>query len=116
MPHSQHVHDGERGRFAAHGLPRTVRSSKVHVEGVPLGLLPDREYDEVVFQAQTGDLVVLFSDGVSDHLSATGEEYGRGRLAQVVRRCCGCDAEGNRRQRFSPISTGSTPSDSTIRR
>ena len=61
--------------------------SKVEIEGVPLGLLPDREYDEVVFQALEGDLVVLFSDGVSDHVSTKGEEYGRGRLAQVVRRC-----------------------------
>ena len=62
---------------------------KVQVEGVPLGLLPDREYEEVTFQAQTGDIVVLFSDGVSDHLSPAGEEYGRGRLAKVVKRCCG---------------------------
>jgi sigma-B regulation protein RsbU (phosphoserine phosphatase) len=61
---------------------------KVEVEGVPLGLLENREYDEVVFQAVENDLVVLFSDGVSDHLSAAGEEYGRGRLANVVRRCC----------------------------
>ncbi len=62
---------------------------KVEVEGVPLGLLEDREYDEVVFQALPGDLVVLFSDGVSDHLSPTGEEYGRSRLTEVVRRSCG---------------------------
>jgi len=61
---------------------------KVDVEGVPLGLLEDREYDEVVFQAVEGDLVVLYSDGVSDHLNAAGEEYGRGQLAKVVRRCC----------------------------
>ncbi len=61
---------------------------KVDVEGVPLGLLENREYDEVVFQAMENDLVVLYSDGVSDHLSATGEEYGRGRIANVVRRCC----------------------------
>ncbi len=63
---------------------------KIQVEGVPLGLLPDREYDEVVFKARAGDLIVLFSDGVSDHLSPAGEEYGRGSLARVVRRCCDC--------------------------
>ena len=63
---------------------------KVEVEGVPLGLLPDREYEEVVFQALNDDLVILFSDGVSDHLSPAGEEYGRGSLARVVRRCCDC--------------------------
>lgn len=68
---------------------RDGRIFKVEVEGVPLGLLSDREYDEVVFQAVPGDLVVLFSDGVSDHLSPAGEEYGRGRLGEVVRRSCG---------------------------
>ena len=63
---------------------------KVHVEGVPLGLLPGREYEETTFQARRGDIMVLFSDGVSDHLSPAGEEYGRGRLADVLRNCCGC--------------------------
>lgn len=60
----------------------------VQVEGVPLGLLPDREYDEVTFQARPGDVIVLFSDGVSDHQSIGGEEYGRVGLSGVVRRCC----------------------------
>jgi serine phosphatase RsbU (regulator of sigma subunit) len=54
---------------------------------VPIGLLPNREYDERTFQAEPGDLLILFSDGVSDHLSPTGEEYGRTGLTQVMRRC-----------------------------
>lgn len=66
---------------------------KVQVEGVPLGLLPSREYEERNFNAESGDLVVLFSDGVSDHQSPSGEEYGRERLAQVLRNCCGCSTE-----------------------
>ncbi|MBZ5595875.1 MAG: SpoIIE family protein phosphatase [Acidobacteriia bacterium] len=61
---------------------------KLRVEGVPLGLLPDRDYEEISFQAQAGDVLVLYSDGVSDHLSPAGEEYGRGRLAKVVREGC----------------------------
>ncbi len=63
---------------------------KVQVEGVPLGLLPNREYDEVVFQTRENDLIILFSDGVSDHISVAGEEYGRSGLARVVSRCCDC--------------------------
>ena len=64
------------------------------MEGVPLGLLPDREYEERTFHAQKGDIMVLFSDGVSDHLDPSGdEEYGRGRLAQVMRKCCGLSPE-----------------------
>jgi len=56
------------------------------VEGVPLGLLPDRDYEETRFEARAGDLVVLYSDGVSDHLSPDGEEYGAARLAKILKR------------------------------
>ena len=57
----------------------------IRAEGVPLGLLEAREYEEVVFQTQPGDVVVLYSDGITDHMNASGAEYGRGRLAQAVR-------------------------------
>jgi sigma-B regulation protein RsbU (phosphoserine phosphatase) len=60
----------------------------IRVEGVPLGLLDEREYDETVFQARAGDAIVLYSDGITDHLSPTGAEFGRGRLAQNVRAHC----------------------------
>ena len=32
---------------------------------------------------------MLYSDGITDHLNAAGTEYGRGRLAQIVRGNCG---------------------------
>jgi sigma-B regulation protein RsbU (phosphoserine phosphatase) len=66
---------------------------KLRVEGVPIGLLADREYEEVTFQAQPGDTILLYSDGITDHLNASGIEYGRGRLAQVVRTHCAISAE-----------------------
>lgn len=65
---------------------------KIRVEGVPLGLLDSREYEEVAFQVQPGDLIVLYSDGITDHLSPSGVEYGRARLAAVVRTHCGLPA------------------------
>jgi sigma-B regulation protein RsbU (phosphoserine phosphatase) len=76
---------------------------KVQVEGVPLGLLPDREYEEVPFQAQNGDLIILFSDGVSDHLSPAGEEYGRASLGRVVTRCCDCPPQKIVEQIFADL-------------
>lgn len=63
----------------------------LQVEGVPLGLLPDRDYEETVFQTRPGDLVVLFSDGVSDHLSEASEEYGSARLGKILQRDCGLE-------------------------
>ena len=76
---------------AGNTVPMICRNGeilKLHIEGVPLGLLPDREYDETVFQAQPGDTIVLYSDGVSDHQSPSNQEYGRTRLAKVVRKHC----------------------------
>lgn len=87
-----HAHSKSFSMSNAGGSPpmicRNGEILRAEVEGVPLGLLPEREYDEVVFQAMHGDLVVLFSDGVSDHLNPAGEEYGRGRLAKIVKVCC----------------------------
>ena len=69
--------------------PMICRSGEIitpRAEGVPLGLLPDREYEEVRFEARAGDLIVLFSDGVSDHLSPAEEEYGPGRLGKILQK------------------------------
>jgi phosphoserine phosphatase RsbU/P len=64
----------------------------LRVEGVPLGLLPAREYEDVPFQAEPGDVIVLSSDGITDQLNPDGEEYGRRRLAQSVRNACAAPA------------------------
>jgi len=66
---------------------------KVRVEGVPLGLLDSREYEEVPFQTEPGDVLVLYSDGITDHMNAAGTEFGRGRLAHLVRAHCGSSSE-----------------------
>lgn len=76
---------------AGNTIPMICREGeilKLEVEGVPLGLLPDRVYDELVFSALPGDTIVLYSDGVSEHQSPVNREYGRGRLAQIVRQHC----------------------------
>jgi sigma-B regulation protein RsbU (phosphoserine phosphatase) len=64
----------------------------VRIEGVPLGLLDDREYEEVDFQAEPGDLIILYSDGVQDQQNPTEQEYGRARLAHAAQRLCGVPA------------------------
>ncbi|MDX2150762.1 MAG: SpoIIE family protein phosphatase [Bryobacteraceae bacterium] len=67
-----------------------------HVAGVPLGLLDDVEYEEVTFQAEHGDTIVLYSDGVQDQLGTDGgdEEYGRHRLPQLLKSLCSKSAQG----------------------
>jgi sigma-B regulation protein RsbU (phosphoserine phosphatase) len=53
------------------------------VEGVPLGLLDDREYDQVQLVAEQDDVLLLFSDGVEDQLREE-DEYGRDRLTNIL--------------------------------
>src|SRR5262245_12306407 len=64
----------------------TLRAAdRGRVSGVPLGLLPDVTYDRVVIRPQSDDVVVLYSDGVSEALNAAGAELGRDGLIELVR-------------------------------
>jgi sigma-B regulation protein RsbU (phosphoserine phosphatase) len=49
---------------------------------VPIGLLEDREYEEVTVPVQADDVLLFYSDGVEDQL-ADHEEYGRARLEKL---------------------------------
>jgi sigma-B regulation protein RsbU (phosphoserine phosphatase) len=62
---------------------------KPRVEGVPAGLLDHREYEEVVFDAMAGDVIILHSDGITDQPNSKGEEYGSARLGRKLRKVCG---------------------------
>jgi len=57
--------------------------SEVRAEGVPIGLLDDQDYDEVRFDAEHGDLILFYSDGVEDQLS-DNDDYGRGRVETLL--------------------------------
>ncbi len=58
--------------------------SWVDVAGVPLGSFPGIEYEERVVPYTKGDLFVFYSDGVSEAMNASGDEFGLERLAEVV--------------------------------
>ncbi len=58
------------------------------VEGVPAGLLDDREYDEVVFDTRPGDVILMHSDGITDQPNPKGVEYGSARLARKLQKLC----------------------------
>ena len=52
---------------------------------MPLGLLPDIDYERTVIRPHVGDLVVLYTDGVSEAVNRTGEELGRDGLMKIAR-------------------------------
>lgn len=67
--------------------PLVIRNGEavdVKLEGIPLGLLPNIEYEETEMALDRGDLVVFVSDGVADQTDSRDEDYGKERLANVV--------------------------------
>jgi sigma-B regulation protein RsbU (phosphoserine phosphatase) len=59
---------------------------KPRAEGVPIGLLEDREYEEIEIQVEPGDTILFFSDGVEDQLNAAGDDYSRARVAKLLKK------------------------------
>ena len=53
--------------------------------GMPLGIEPDVTFGLATTDALPGDVVLLYSDGVTDALSPAGEEFGLTRLMDVLR-------------------------------
>jgi sigma-B regulation protein RsbU (phosphoserine phosphatase) len=49
--------------------------------GTVLGVFPDAAYRQAVASLRPGDVLVVFSDGITEAHNAAGEEYGDGRLA-----------------------------------
>ena len=76
-------------QIANSGLPRPLywhdgRVEIVESTGLPLGLFEEADFEDFVFQTHPGDLFVLFSDGILDAQSSSGELFGRHRLEKVV--------------------------------
>jgi len=64
--------------------------------GLPLGIKPDAVFREGKTQLQNGDVLVIYSDGVSEAPNAAGEEFGTSRLQDVVARNLDASAAGIR--------------------
>src|SRR6266550_2795400 len=52
---------------------------------VPLGMFRDTRYHEYYLTTEPGELLVLYTDGVTEANNTHGEEFGRERLAQAVK-------------------------------
>jgi serine phosphatase RsbU (regulator of sigma subunit) len=72
---------------AGHNPPFIVGSGRVQrlEEGGPVvGLLSGLTYTQGTADLKSGDRIVVFSDGVSEAMSASGEEFGDDRLIGVI--------------------------------
>ena len=54
------------------------------IRGTPLGLLANASYDRKIVKPEAGDLIVLYSDGVSEATDPAGNELGRDALMALA--------------------------------
>ncbi len=66
---------GARSQGAAHSMPRT---------GMPLGVLEDQDWEQRTVQLARGDMLIVYTDGVTDAQDAHGEFFGAERLLEVA--------------------------------
>jgi sigma-B regulation protein RsbU (phosphoserine phosphatase) len=84
---------------AGHNPPYLVRQAAGRVEitelkegGTVLGLFPAMAYEEARVDLQPGDLVVAFTDGVTEAVNVAGEEFGEDRLKRLLAESVGLTA------------------------
>jgi len=66
-------------------LSRGGNVERLHVEGLPLGLIPGTTYDERIIRVGIDDILVLASDGILEATTTeSDEQYGYERLGQVI--------------------------------
>src|SRR5262245_39552559 len=96
--------DPEIGRLtflnAGHNPPLIVHAGGTMEQlasgGLPLGIMADADFREGRTQLQPGDVLVVYSDGVSEAVNPSGEEFGPTRLYEVVARNLDASAGGIR--------------------
>jgi len=65
-------------------LVRDGHVISIRLEGVPLGLLPDTQYDESSLDLRPGDVIIFASDGILESENAAEEEFGLQRLSALL--------------------------------
>ena len=73
---------------AGHPPPILLRNGGrvIHLDtgGALLGVIPGWRYEDAVLQLQPGDLLVLFTDGITEAVRPDGQEFGEDRMISAI--------------------------------
>ena len=73
---------------AGHLPPILIRGNetiRLDVGGTVVGLMPIFSYEQQVVELQPGDLLAMFTDGITEAEDATGEQFGDERLISLLK-------------------------------
>src|SRR5438093_4427877 len=85
---------------AGHNPPLIVHAGgtmeQLAAGGLPLGIMPNADFREGRTRLHPGDVLMIYSDGVTEAVNPKGEEFGPTRLYEVVARNIDSSAAGIR--------------------
>jgi phosphoserine phosphatase RsbU/P len=94
---------------AGHNPPLLTRadgnSAELHSTGAVLGQFPDWNYEQADLQMKSGDILVIFTDGLVEACNARQELFGEERLVGILRENRGSSAK-NVRDRLIAAASG----------
>jgi sigma-B regulation protein RsbU (phosphoserine phosphatase) len=73
---------------AGHNPPYVIRGTEIHAlegGGPVVGLLPDAIYEECHLVLKPGDLLLAYTDGISEALNLQDQEWGEERMVAAAR-------------------------------
>jgi len=73
---------------------RTGQCWKLKGSNTPMGFLPSQQYAEYAVPIEEGDVLFLYSDGISEASNSEGELFGEERIMKLIRSSADLDASG----------------------
>ncbi len=81
-----YVNAGHNAPFVIKREDGSFRIIRLEAGGPPVGLLPLAPYESAQAELTNGDLIILFTDGVSEAMNMHDEEWGEERLVEVIQK------------------------------
>ncbi|HRX14821.1 MAG TPA: SpoIIE family protein phosphatase [Spirochaetota bacterium] len=83
---------------AGHGPLFCYRAKEKHctvttLEGMPIGIVDEASYLQSSTRFDVGDIVVMYTDGITEMRNSNREEYGRTRMQKILMQNCEKSAE-----------------------
>jgi len=73
---------------AGHNKPMLIARNndirRLPTTGMALGIVPDAPYEESIVAMEAGELMVIFSDGITEAMNNKEEEFGEERLLKIL--------------------------------
>ncbi len=84
-----YVNAGHNPPMLFHRAAGAWQISRLEVGGTVVGLLETFPYEQGSLRIEPGDVLIAFTDGISESMNSADEEWGEGPLIETVKACAG---------------------------